>query len=420
MDKLFAKYFKKHPLNQPPGISSDLKVVVPVYLEEETLPVLIDSLLAAANSFAKARVEVILVFNYPDFAPSDIISRQLESFEHYTSIELGTDSSVVLTCLKDFDVPKKQAGVGHARKTGMDYAAYTFAHHNRTKGIIVSLDADCIVSTNYFESLVTAYSENAYSGCNIYYEHPLSGSLSSDVYMAIAEYELHLRYYVQALRYAGFPYAFHTVGSCFSVTAEAYIKAGGMPSKQAGEDFYFLQKVIPQGNFGEVNSTIVFPSSRPSSRVPFGTGPSVNELVQSGGEYHTYNLQAFIDLKEFLQLKDELYELTDDGIEEFTHQLSGRMRSYLIHSDFFQALKPVRSHCSSIEVFRKRFYEVFNAFRVVKYLNYTHAHFLEKMPVFDASINLYELHHNQSADIFEVEELLTLYRQQEKQQSYSI
>jgi len=43
--------------------------------------------------------------------------------------------------------------------------------------------------------------------------------LSAQVYGAIAAYELHLRYYVQALRYAGFPHAHHTVGSCLAVRA---------------------------------------------------------------------------------------------------------------------------------------------------------------------------------------------------------
>src|SRR5213594_3575687 len=99
----------------------------------------------------------------------------------------------------------------------------------------------------------------------------MAGLLDPKVAEAIAAYELHLRYYVRALRYAGFPYAHHTIGSCMAVRADVYKKQGGMNKRQAGEDFYFLQKIIPLGHFTDLTETKVIPSSRPSDRVPFGT-----------------------------------------------------------------------------------------------------------------------------------------------------
>ncbi|MBS2210491.1 glycosyltransferase family 2 protein [Carboxylicivirga mesophila] len=419
MDILFQKYFAKHPVQQQSVVESAIKVVVPVYLEEDDLPVLLDSL-SNAQSKSRLEVELILVFNYSEQASETVKVRQHNLYSNIDALCENLPVSLRVTKLEDYNVPKKHAGVGHARKVGMDYAAWSYAQHGISNGLIISLDADCTVAENYFEQINEHTHSNALTGGTIYFEHPLNGALPDDVYEAIAEYELHLRYYVKALRYAGFPYAFHTVGSCFFVTAEAYIKAGGMPRKQAGEDFYFLQKVIPQGHFSEVNVTEVYPSARPSDRVPFGTGPSINEQLHSGMEYQTYNLQAFIDLKEFLDIKDDLYKLSQDDIDEFTHRLRGRMRSYLVNSDFFTALKPINDNCASLDVFRKRFYEVFNAFRVVKYLNYTHTHFLEKMPVFDAALNLLEQGFEQSADVFETKELLQEYRLMEQKQTYSI
>ncbi len=35
------------------------------------------------------------------------------------------------------------------------------------------------------------------------------------------------------------------VGSALAVKALQYVKAGGMNRKQAGEDFYFVQKLVP-------------------------------------------------------------------------------------------------------------------------------------------------------------------------------
>src|SRR5207249_6387595 len=97
-------------------------------------------------------------------------------------------------------------------------------------------------------------------GCSIYFEHPLEGPLDARVYDAISTYELHLRYYVQALRYAGFPYAYHTFGSCMTVRADAYMEQGGMNKRKAGEDFYFLQKIISLDGFSDLTETTVIPS----------------------------------------------------------------------------------------------------------------------------------------------------------------
>jgi hypothetical protein len=46
-----------------------------------------------------------------------------------------------------------------------------------------------------------------------------------------------------------FSYAYHTVGSAMAVKAYQYVKVGGMNRRQAGEDFYFIQKLVHSGNF---------------------------------------------------------------------------------------------------------------------------------------------------------------------------
>jgi len=415
MEKHFIKYFRKHQVQEPMMvIKSNLKVVIPVFLEEEYLFKTIESLKRSAEE-CEVVVELILVFNYAKNADNGIITRQCCLLDEVERLKPSLESSFYrITNLRAYDIPVKHAGVGYARKVGMDYVARSFAENHQINGIIASLDADCIVSPNYCEVIVESFSEKQLNGCTLFFEHPLQGEYDKSVYDAIAEYELHLRYYVQALQYAGFPYAYHTVGSCFAVTANAYVKAGGMPRKQAGEDFYFLQKVIPQGRFMALNNTIIQPSSRPSDRVPFGTGPSITKLVESGCEYLTYNLQAFIDLKQFFEIKDQLYKIHDDQYEEFLHLLSGQMRSYLLHSGFLIALKPINNNCSSLEVFQRRFFEVFNAFRVVKYLNYVHIHFVEKTPVFDASTQLINLMKGEDPNVLETIELLKFYRQIEK------
>ena len=74
--------------------------------------------------------------------------------------------------------------------------------------------------------------------------------------------------------------------------AWAYVKQGGMNRRQAGEDFYFLQKISWLGPMTELANVIVHPSPRLSDRVPFGTGRAVGGFV-SNGRLTTYPLQAY-------------------------------------------------------------------------------------------------------------------------------
>ena len=87
---------------------------------------------------------------------------------------------------------------------------------------------------------------------------------------------------MEAQCHALFPFAFHTIGSSMAVRASSYMRQGGMNKRKAGEDFYFQQKIIPLCGFTECNSTVVYPSPRPSYRVPFGTGRAMLGYLQNG------------------------------------------------------------------------------------------------------------------------------------------
>jgi hypothetical protein len=284
-------------------------------------------------------------------------------------------------------------------------------------GVILTLDADVTLSHNYFTEVLKWFAaDEDRQGATVYFEHPLHGhDFEAEVYKAITLYELHLRYYLQALRYVGFPYAFHTMGSAMSVRAVAYARIGGMPRKQAGEDFYFLQKLIPLGIFGEINTTVVYPSPRPSDRVIFGTGAAIsNHLKGANTATTTYHIKAFEDLKVFFDSYKELYEVASVQYESWTYKLSGPVRSFLLNSGFFNELDRLKAVCGQQSVFKKRFFELFNAFKVVKYLNYVETHFYDRMPVFDAALQLLERQGYESKDLLTDEEMLQFYRRLER------
>jgi glycosyltransferase involved in cell wall biosynthesis len=418
-DLLLKKYLEKHDpryrVAEPVREDTGIIVVIPAYREDELIFSTIKSLFSCEPpSFG---VEVIVVFNTPEDEKPEIISEQEACASAVRDFVKNPDCPKWLSVftLEAYDLRKKHFGAGLARKTGLDESARRFYEAGTPDGILTCLDADSPVAPNYFTAIEKWAETPENKGASIYFEHPLEGTnYSAEVYEAITLYELHLRYYLLALKDTGFPYAFHTVGSCMVFRAINYARAGGMPKKQAGEDFYFLQKIIPLGGFGEINNTVVYPSPRPSSRVIFGTGASVRQHVEGTQKQGTtYNPLAFSDLKKFFSQAHELFSLPLSGFEDWTYNLTGPLRSFLLNSDFKQELVTITKNSNNEKTFLKRFFGAFNAFRVIRYLNYAHEHFYARSDLFEAAYAALETKGVDLSDVLEEKELLMAYRRRE-------
>ena len=237
---------------------------------------------------------------------------------------------------------------------------------------------------NYFVSVCNDLMKRKdRSACSIYFEHPLGGdNFPITIYKSIALYELHLRFYFQGLAYAGFPFVFHTVGSAIAVKALPYIKAGGMNRKQAGEDFYFIQKLVPAGGYFSLNTTTVYPSPRASFRVPFGTGASIEKLTkENSSTLLTYNFLAFNELRLFFAMTEDFYFSNPEELHGWFNLLPDGLRLFLDENEWIKKMEEIKNNTSGVLSFKKRFFGWFNMFKIVKYLNYVHLDYFEKKPV---------------------------------------
>ena len=208
---------------EAPDRNTGIIVVVPAYNEPE-INKLLDSL--ARCSEPECRIEVIIVINAPDHAPSESLENNIRTLNNIESWKRENKTSFFRLFAFIAEHPYiKGWGVGLARKTGMDEAVYRFNAIDRPDGVILNLDADCTVEENYFLAVTSELlKKSVHSGCSIYFEHPLSGTDYPDVnYKYITLYELHLRYYYQGLAYSGYPNVFHTVGSATAVKAISYV-----------------------------------------------------------------------------------------------------------------------------------------------------------------------------------------------------
>ncbi|PIE86336.1 MAG: family 2 glycosyl transferase [Bacteroidia bacterium] len=383
--RLFPDFISSHP-----NSLLEFIVVIPCY-DEPNITQTLDSLKKSA--IKSVFVETLVVINSSQTTPDRILEQNRQTqieIEQWKKAKASEAFQVHVVAVQNLN--PKEAGVGLARKIGMDEAIARFNKINNPQGVILSLDADTICDDNYFREVKKFYATNPTAkACTIYYEHPTSGtSFPKEIYRSIMQYELYLRYYIQGLRYANFPYAFHTIGSAFSLKASVYAKQGGMNRRQGGEDFYFLQKIIPLGNFYELNTTKVIPSPRPSARVPFGTGPAVKEIAASGGEYLTYNPLVFKDIRVFLQKKDVLFKIEPHAIDAAFDVFPTMIKDFLRLSDFGNELQKINNNSPNLRIFNYRFFQWFTAFRALKFINFAHENLYRKKAISEAAKVLYD------------------------------
>lgn len=392
-------------------------VVIPSFKEPELIRT-IESLQNCLKP--KKTIEVIVVINSPENSTAAILSQNEQTNKDLRDWEIANPFSFIkLRVLVANNLPGKDAGAGLARKIGMDEAIRRFDRVGNYEGVIISLDADTTVDPNYLVEIEKFFETHQADACNIYFEHPVEGTdYSQLLYEGIAQYELFLRYFVQSLREIHFPFAFHTIGSGFATKADAYVRQGGMNKRTAGEDFYFLQKLIPHGHFYELNSTRVCPSPRVSDRVPFGTGAAMKELTGNNQkEFLAYHPDAFGEIDRFMKLTDHFYDNERFDLESIIRDEC--MRSYLVQNSFNEKLQEIKQNSKGLKSFRKRFYNWFNAFRVFKFLNYVHETHYEKIPVQDAALHLLKSI-GRKADGLESKEILFVFRKMQRNTQWEV
>lgn len=412
MPSVFETYFSRFevfPQQSDALVSKNLGIIVaiPCYYEPDILQT-IESI--SKCTLPKCSVEVIVVVNHSESSSNEVKAYNRETFAVLQQYALAhTTDRFSLVPITAFDIPQKQAGVGYARKIAMDEAVRRFSRVGNADGIIVSCDADTIVEKNYLTAIEQFYVQHPQCGvANVYFEHPLQGNLHEDQYQAIAQYELYLRYYVEQLRRIEFPYAYHTVGSCFSVRAKTYCRQGGMNKRQAGEDFYFLQKLFPSEDFGEITTTTVSPSSRYSSRVPFGTGTAVADLQRRGLQLQTYPFKSFDVLQHFFKQSCFLRTAPEAMLQTVYETFHSCMKSFLPFTTYVDKIVEIQKNTNSDVQFRKRFFRWFNGFQVYKFLNHSVLNGFQKENIALLASQLIQ------SNTLDVVALLQMYRKKQK------
>ncbi len=316
---------------------------------------------------AQAGLLVILVLNQPDSQEGDTNAELRDAVQALAPLGPGlfelTGNSHLLLVERPTPLPAAE-GVGLARKIGCDIALALHCEGIVKSGWLHTSDADATLPSDYFSSAEKITDAAAISRP---FRHQLPGERSAA--LPIYLYELRLHYYVLGLQQAGSPYAFHTVGSCISVRADAYAAVRGFPRRSGAEDFYLLNKLAKLGAIESAATPVIELSGRVSDRVPFGTGAAVGRLSTCSNPrteklfYHPDSFQALgalLDKLASLYAGQEPAELLGNYPEA---------AAVLEQLGIGKALAHCHQHSSDVETFSRHFHQWFDGFRTLKFVH---------------------------------------------------
>ena len=297
------------------------------------------------------------------------------------------------------EMPDRSGGVGAARKMGMDAALRLFDYTIDGRKLLFSLDADTIVRNNYLEAVRSFFLHERAGAAVVTYVHQRPASARSR--LAISTYEIFLRYYVLGLLYARSPYSFHTIGSTMICTADAYVAVGGMNRRDGAEDFYFLNKLAKFTRIGRISTTAVYPSARPSWRVPFGTGRRIIRFLDGGeDEFLLYDPRVFSILKKWLDLMKSSPDRETAEIMALAGNVSPLLLSYLEMNQFFGTWQSIRKNTKQYEGLRRQFHFWFDGFKTMKLIRFLTDRGFPKIDMFEAVAGLLHMQKSDFPSLF--------------------
>ena len=381
--KHWKKYIQRHQAYNeytiPAEFNYNMVLVIPCFYEPDLLTTLKSLMQCAPTQYP---VGVVVVVNSSELTDKSIVEKNKKTYDEVIAFaKENNQTQLSFHALLCEDMPRKHAGVGLARKIGMEWAVRGFLQSGNRDGVIISLDADCTVSENYLHLIEHQFATYSPNCCVLNFKHRAKDD-NPALQSAIDQYEDYIWYFRNALKAIDFPFYYHTIGSAFAVSADAYVRTGGIGRQQGGEDFYFLQKVFFLEKTTELMKVFVYPEARFSDRIPFGTGPALEKILATDdGVLRVYSAEAFKRLKEFLLLRIKFYKQPDKVVCTLIESLHISIQHFLKENNLLAAITDCNENSATASTFQKRFFHHFDAFFIIKYLNFVHNNYFQLVPI---------------------------------------
>ena len=301
---------------------------------------------------------VIVVANIPDNATQCAAEQTMALLDRLgpamreTTFDAERNIAVLVMDRIAHPIPRQQ-GVGLARKLGADCAAALWHTGQIKQSWIYSTDADVQLPNGYFTAPMPSRGVALFPFRHV--------ATNAEVQRRADAYELHLRYYKNRLAWAGSAYAFHTLGSTLAVHPEDYAIVRGFPRRNAGEDFYFLNKLAKVAAIHNLPGPTLTVGARYSHRTPFGTGPALAK-IDDADAYTSYAASSFRSLRgvltAFAQVDTHPFAQIDPHAQEILTELG-----------FAEFFAQARAQYANPDNLRKAIGDWFDAFRTLRFIH---------------------------------------------------
>jgi hypothetical protein len=230
------------------------------------------------------------------------------------------------------------------------------------------MDGDTLVSENYFAVLADfAKTAHEVDAAVTAFEH--QAGETPEIEAAICAYERFLADHSRRLEECGSIYYHTALGPTIVCTREAYMQSGGMNTRTAGEDFYFLQALTKvlygKGRLPVKLPATVYPSARLSNRVPFGTGQKIADII-AGASPPAYPDAIYEQIAAFIALMNA-------GLSEQIEAQLPAVHSFLTANNFFQDWEKIRAqhHGADAELALKRAFQFwFDGLKIIRLIHW--------------------------------------------------
>jgi hypothetical protein len=165
-----------------------------------------------------------------------------------------------------------------------------------------------------------------------------------------------------------------------------------MNKKKAAEDFYFLEKLAKVTRIQKINSTKIYPSSRKSWRVPFGTGQRISRYFQkTHNEYLLYEPESFVILKKWLNEFINERILSSEEYLSIANSIHPELKKFLLIQSFDIAWNKIVNETNNSEQIQKQKQFWFDGFRTLKLIHHLRDNSFPMINTFVAIEKLFSL-----------------------------
>lgn len=333
------------------------------------------------------QILAIIVINQPLDTPVEDLNQRLAGFfQRFPATEVSENLRFYHVRNSSFlivdrfspgrQIPAKQ-GVGAARKTGFDLAVFLQTTGQLHNPVIYSSDADALLPDNYFSEPIKCKSAVVFD-----FEHIALENTDAAVFRATQVYQSAIKYYRLGLQWAGSPYAFTSMGSALAVHTEAYCQVHGFPRRSGGEDFYLLNKLAKISPVRYAPQVCIGITARRSDRVPFGTGPAIQQILaldHPESDYHYYHPEIFHLLKHWLDFIPALWSAVKCGDRNWP--LPEPVLNALQKLGINDLVRHLASNAATAGQGLRSAHQWFDAFRTLKFIRLLQAQHLPPLPL---------------------------------------